>query len=662
MLKKRLRRLPIPDVAVKGWLLNQLNAQKDGLTGNVRFLFSDLSDNSAWLGGNGECWERGPYYLDGLLPLAYLTQDETLKKEASKWIESIFASQRADGNFGPKKNGDWWPRMVVTKMLPTYYELTGDERVIKFLSAYYGFMLKNLDDRPLYNWANSRGIEEFVGIDFLFSKTGDKKLVELAEKIYRQTIDYIKVFSDFPYKKPSSSYIKSLAFNAKKAAFYAGDFLRNTFSTKEKTIGKEKINARNAHPFNVFYHLTHGVNLAMALKYPALCGALFSDPKMTEKSKAGYLELMKYHGTAAGLFTGDEHLSGAVPTQGIELCTVAEAMYSAEVLYELSGDAFWADLLELLAYNTFPATFTPDMCAHQYVQQVNQISATTAKRKWYDSYNKANIFGLKPNYACCLSNMHQGFPKFAQHLAFYDGDAIILLAPLAMSVDTKVAGARAAFEVESDYPFSDKAKIKISEGNFVLKIRLAKNVSKLKIGGKEFSGVEYAEIKCAAGDQIDLKYEFKLNAQINPDGSASLYLGSLLLAQKIKSRVQFKREGDRFSDREFFPQSDWNYALLLNERGGGLTVGEGAKEKDKNIKIDFLGADKSLPYASEQISVKVPAVKIDWKQKNNQADAVPDLSKADARALSQKQTYIELVPYGAATLRIAQFPYVKIKD
>ena len=49
----------------------------------------------------------------------------------------------------------------------------------------------------------------------------------------------------------------------------------------------------------------------------------------------------------------------------------------------------------------------------------------------------------------------------------------LYFAPLAMSVDTKVAGAR-GFEVESDYPFSDKAKIKISEGNFVLKIRLAK--------------------------------------------------------------------------------------------------------------------------------------------------------------------------------------------
>ena len=40
----------------------------------------------------------------------------------------------------------------------------------------------------------------------------------------------------------------------------------------------------------------------------------------------------------------------------------------------------YGDMLELVAYNALPATFTHNMCAHQYDQQVNQVIANVAKR------------------------------------------------------------------------------------------------------------------------------------------------------------------------------------------------------------------------------------------------------------------------------------------
>jgi hypothetical protein len=116
-----------------GWLERQLRIQAEGVTAVLGDYWPDLGSNNGWLGGDGESWERGPYYLDGLLPLAYLLQDANLLKKANAYIEWTLNSQQPNGQFGPKTNDDWWPRMVMLKCLAMHYEATGDERVLPFM-------------------------------------------------------------------------------------------------------------------------------------------------------------------------------------------------------------------------------------------------------------------------------------------------------------------------------------------------------------------------------------------------------------------------------------------------------------------------------------------------------------------------------------------------
>lgn len=130
LLRKPLMELPLGSIKPKGWLHEMLVRQKNGASGQMDVLYpSVMGKRNGWLGGDGDQWERGPYWIDGLLPLAYILDDDVLKAKVQPWIEWALQSQREDGFFGPEKDypgepglqrdnsQDWWPRMVVLKIL-----------------------------------------------------------------------------------------------------------------------------------------------------------------------------------------------------------------------------------------------------------------------------------------------------------------------------------------------------------------------------------------------------------------------------------------------------------------------------------------------------------------------------------------------------------------
>src|SRR5437899_2666843 len=84
--------LPLGAIEPSGWLLAQLRLQADGLTGHLDEIWPDVGPRSGWLGGDGEDWERGPYYCDGLIALAYLLKDDWLLAKAKRWVAWTLAS------------------------------------------------------------------------------------------------------------------------------------------------------------------------------------------------------------------------------------------------------------------------------------------------------------------------------------------------------------------------------------------------------------------------------------------------------------------------------------------------------------------------------------------------------------------------------------------
>src|SRR5205814_5789677 len=64
--------------------------------------------------------------------------------ETKKWIEAVFKTQREDGYFGPRSSltsldgkPDMWPNMLMLNVMQSYYEFSGDKRVLDFMTRYF---------------------------------------------------------------------------------------------------------------------------------------------------------------------------------------------------------------------------------------------------------------------------------------------------------------------------------------------------------------------------------------------------------------------------------------------------------------------------------------------------------------------------------------------
>ena len=161
--------------------------------------------------------------------------------------------------------------------------------------------------------------------------------------------------------------------------------------------------------------------------------------------------------------------SGRDPSQGSELCTVVEYMFSLERALAITGDAAFGDRLEALAFNALPGTFTDDMWAHQYNQEPNQVECSLHHKPWTTDGPESNLFGLEPNFGCCTANFHQGWPKFAASLFLLSGDqdsnqndGLVAAAYAPCEVRANIRGTAVHIVEETDYPFRGHVKITIN--------------------------------------------------------------------------------------------------------------------------------------------------------------------------------------------------------
>jgi hypothetical protein len=593
------------EIKPSGWMKQQLIIQANGLSGNLDKVWRDVRD-SAWIGGDAEGWERVPYWLDGFIPLAYLLDDEDMKARAKKYIDAIIAYQKEDGWICPcpderRARYDTWAVLLLSKVLCVYYECSHDERIpsvlYKALKNYCELLQKG--EIKLFDWGKYRWYEGFIAIEFLYKRTNEEWLLDLARMLKSQGMDYHTV----------------------------------------KELWKR--------PLNIWKFDTHIVNLAMMLKHEALSCDLLNE-EYTDDAEYLYDLLYEYNGMPAGMFTGDEVLSGISPIQGAELCSVVEMMYAFEHLYAYTGDKKWAERLELLAFNAFPATLSDDMWSHQYDQMSNQIACQRflGKPIFRTNFFDSHLFGLEPNFGCCTANFNQGWPKLMLSSFMYNGDDVISAIPIPGVLNHNGIN----IELITNYPFENSFRYKIrSDRDFVFTVRIPTFAKALKVNGQSEKADDLTfNIKSGDEKEINVSFEATPYIEKRPLGLNVARYGSLLFALPIeyeKNMLEYERDGVErkypYCDYEYIPKSDWSYGFA-----------------DSELTVEYRGMT-DIPFSS----VKPPLVlranlsKIDWGYEDGY-DTVCAKVPQSRTAISKPES-ISLYPYGCAKLRMTEMPFIE---
>ncbi len=622
------RPLPLGSIRPSGWLARQLRIQADGLSGHLDEFWPDVAD-SKWFGGEAEGWERAPYWLDGVIPLAWLLQDEPLMQRVNGYIGTIVERQRPDGWYGPYEADpegspyDLWAILLANKVLVQYHEATGDESVWRAVESSLRTLATGLEHTPLHNWGRYRWFEGLIPTFYLYERTGEPWLLNLARRLREQGYDY--------------------------ADFYGGEDV--TLPTPRRGLWTwEK----------------HVVNTGMMIKAEALAWRMEGIESQKGEAARMLAILDRHHGQVNGMFTGDECLAGKNPVQGTELCAVVEFMFSLETALSVLGDPALGDRLERVAFNALPATFTPDMWAHQYDQQVNQVQCThNLDHMWTTNGPESNLYGLEPNYGCCTSNMHQGWPKLATHLWMKtpdEGIAAVAYAP--SEVQFESGDVPVTVSLATDYPFREDLAITVAverEVSFPLVLRVPAwcDGATIRVDGESEQRLESGsfhrlERRWSGSTQASLRFPMRPQISVRYNEGVAVERGPLVYSLDIEeewTRINEDVPGRELphGDFEVRPASPWNYGLQLPEESPESAI------RFENQPVG------ELPFSPDGAGMKavVSGRRLpSWKLAHGWAGEF----QLGLHESSEPVEELTLIPYGCTNIRVTEFPRVEAAD
>lgn len=629
-----LRKLPVGQVQPRGWLREFLNRQRAGLNGQLGTVSDWLDKNgNQWLSDTGSHgWEEVPYWLRGYASLAYVLDDEAMKREAQVWFDAVMTHLKPNGELGPSgtdgnpETPDLWAKMPMLWALQTYYEASGDERVLQAMTRYFKWELTIPDEHFLKGlWQAKRGGDNEWSVVWLYNQTGDETILPLISKLHRCGVDWT-MKDDLPN--------------------------------------------------------WHGVNVAQGFREPATTYVLTGESRLLDAAYENFSTMRRRYGQVpGGMYGADENARAGYfdPRQGTETCALVEQMASDEILMGLTGDPFWADHCEDVALNSYAAALMPDMRSLRYLTAPNMAVSDERLHGPSIDNNLRGMLSMSPfSSRCCQHNHGMGWPYYAEHLVMATADGgLATMLYAASETRAHVADRQeVVLTEETHYPFEEQVALTLhtaSAVRFPLYLRIPAWAEGAEVCvnddpvGTTASAGRYVRLlrEWQDGDRVRLTLPMRVSSRVwaQNKNSVSVNYGPLTLSLKIDTEVeqhdsrdpQFNQDDSHWQqgvDAALWPcyvlkpRSDWNYALKVDESHlpVGLTMKRKAWPAD-----DFPFTLESVPLEFRATGRQIPSWGLDA---TGMTDVLPD----ESEPRSEKETALTLVPMGAARLRIAAFP------
>ena len=628
-----------------GWLDGALRLQRDGLTGHPEAL-SYPYDSCLWAGkisregGHGAGWwryEQTAYYSDGLLRLGYALRDKELVDKGEKGVDYTLDNAAEKGYLGDPclwdaanyKLGagyEMWPMAVFFRVMKAKYDATHDDRIPKALSKYYLLYGTNVI-------ANGRNTISAEGMLWAYSHTGEARLLDLAESSWR---------------------IKENKHG------WSGDL------TPENCADGSSI-------------YMHGVSYSEELKIPLLLYSYTGNADYLHQAVNAERKLARDHMLPDGCPSSTEQTRGNSVHWGHETCVVADYTWSLGYFLEVTGDARYADKIEKCVFNAGFGSIDNDFKSLQYFSNLNQFIAT-AESNHNPYFHGTTWSQYRPTHEteCCAGNMHRILPNYVSRmwLTGKDGSPVA-----ALYGPCEVDFGWAKITEETRYPFDGRIVFRFSvkeprESSFTYRVPEWCRGASLKINGvARDAGAPgaFAAVKrvFADGDLIELNFPMETVFEVLPRRH--------YVIKDFVSKWVGKIEGRSMSQGTVVRRGPVLFAYPIPEKRTEDSVEHANMRGKKSANPDFKcwtirpagafnyalcghraellddGKSDGFPQNAAGVKLRVPVRRIEWTLDGDRF--TPDIPE-EPKLLDGAEETIELVPYGATTLRLSVFPDV----